>query len=404
MLRFAFDFIIILVVLCYVAVTASAESNYNTVGLRRHVHQGLPWSYAHTHNWEGVCKTGVQQSPVSFVNVDPKSIHTSPDLRSIEFSTKCHLRMESSQVIAKNTDYGIHIHFAQLNKRNKMAIWDSCLTTDPVSGKAFEMREIDFHVGPEHRFPDLHAQAEMHIKFRAKDREGAENPYLFFSVPLVVLPSNKNVSEVSSGTELLDRLLTDGQLPPVDAMTSSGLPRNISFFEFLPDTDTYLTYMGSLPQPPCTEGVRWIVFTTPLHISRLAFSRLQESIAESNAIALKVAGNARKPQPLHNRVVLRYKGGTSKWMEEKNLTKKFGNIGNKKRGSSPSSPTIPVFQWLRKASIWHWLAIGLLVLIVLGVVRSAWSRWRRPAVVGVDPRDVQPLISPDERRRMYGMP
>jgi carbonic anhydrase len=36
---------------------------------------------------------------------------------------------------------------------------------------------------------------------------------------------------------------------------------------FLPADRGYWTYMGSLPNPPCTEGVRWFVFEEDISLS-----------------------------------------------------------------------------------------------------------------------------------------
>lgn len=50
-----------------------------------------------------------------------------------------------------------------------------------------------------------------------------------------------------------------GSTAKVDAMVN---PRG-----FLPADPGYWTYMGSLPTPPCTEGVRWFVFENEITIS-----------------------------------------------------------------------------------------------------------------------------------------
>jgi carbonic anhydrase len=51
--------------------------------------------------------------------------------------------------------------------------------------------------------------------------------------------------------------------------------------------------MGSLTEPPCTEGVRWIVMRTPVQMSRNqleTFGRLYEM-------------NARPIQPVNGRLI-----------------------------------------------------------------------------------------------------
>jgi len=62
----------------------------------------------------------------------------------------------------------------------------------------------------------------------------------------------------------------------------------------LPASKVYDTYTGSLTTPPCSEGVRWLVLTTPIELSQKqidAFSHLFED-------------NARPVQPINNRDLL----------------------------------------------------------------------------------------------------
>ena len=46
----------------------------------------------------------------------------------------------------------------------------------------------------------------------------------------------------------------------LDRLLASTVPLDSS-------TTPYTSYRGSLTSPPCTEGVTWIIFLTPLKIS-----------------------------------------------------------------------------------------------------------------------------------------
>eukprot|EP00796_Vickermania_ingenoplastis_P008383 gene8383-5871_t len=387
----------VLAILCgfsCLVLLASGESNYNTAGLQRHTHTALSWNYAHAHEWEGLCRTGESQSPISFVSLEPRNVETPAFLTSLAFSSRCHLEPDTAQAVVENVNCGIHLRFVRM-KGEKMKPWDSCFTTDPVSGRTYRFVGIDFHVGAEHRFAAFRSDAEMHLKFRAADTVDTNITALYIAVPLMVQTKNAT----TEGTELLDRLLTDGRLPPPDAMTNSVVPRRLSLLELLPNTDGYFTYNGSVSQPPCSEGVRWVVFTTPISVSAAAYGALQESIAQANSIPLKVAGNARKPQPLNGRTILRYKGGESNWTETASVTRPPKRITEQKteRGLHRAERSL---RSLMENSLVRWCAAIFSAAVVLGVMATVWGRWRRPAVVGINPRDLQPLVTADERRTM----
>jgi len=65
--------------------------------------------------------------------------------------------------------------------------------------------------------------------------------------------------------------------------------------ELLPEDRSYYLYKGSLTTPPCTESVRWFVLRSPLKVS-----------ADQVRGFVQIAGrNAREPQPLYSRLVVR---------------------------------------------------------------------------------------------------
>lgn len=63
----------------------------------------------------------------------------------------------------------------------------------------------------------------------------------------------------------------------------------------LPNYRNYYSYKGSLSRPPCTEGVKWVVFKHPLGAS-------EEDIAAMTTLQ-GTGGNARPAQPLNERLV-----------------------------------------------------------------------------------------------------
>jgi carbonic anhydrase len=62
----------------------------------------------------------------------------------------------------------------------------------------------------------------------------------------------------------------------------------------LPSDLSYFSYVGSLTEPPCTEGVEWFVFANPVEVDVSYVHRF-----------LRAAGpNARPVQPLNGRAVI----------------------------------------------------------------------------------------------------
>ena len=50
----------------------------------------------------------------------------------------------------------------------------------------------------------------------------------------------------------------------------------------LPENESTYRYLGSLTTPPCSEGVRWFVFTDPIQASAGQISDMSELIAPNN--------------------------------------------------------------------------------------------------------------------------
>ena len=86
----------------------------------------------------------------------------------------------------------------------------------------------------------------------------------------------------------------------IKELLKQAAAKNISRFSIdnistiIPTTDSYYTYNGSLPYPPCTEGVKWIILKEPITISGQQLGKITDYIGR----------NTRLPQPLYIREIL----------------------------------------------------------------------------------------------------
>jgi carbonic anhydrase len=141
-----------------------------------------------------------------------------------------------------------------------------------VDGQRYIVDSLHYHAPSEHIVDGNAFDAELHIVHReGKDlavigillKEGAENP---------------------AYQALLDNL-PGAEGPAVN----TGVTFNAA--DLLPEVQTTYRYSGSLTTPPCSEGVRWLVMTTPVELSAT-------QLADFQAV---FAGNARPVQPLNER-------------------------------------------------------------------------------------------------------
>ncbi len=194
------------------------------------------------------CADGKAQSPIDIAQPGPE------DLANIVFN------YEPSKVNILNNGHTIQVNY------------------DPgsfveIDGMRYDLAQFHFHAPSEHSIGGQLAQAELHLvhKSAAGDlavvgvliEEGAENPA--FATIWANLPAEP--AEVKS----------------VDAEVDAA--------ELLPAEQATYRYDGSLTTPPCSEGVKWNVMTTPI----------QMSAAQLAAFTAIVDGNNRPVQALGER-------------------------------------------------------------------------------------------------------
>jgi carbonic anhydrase len=132
-------------------------------------------------------------------------------------------------------------------------------STIEVAGKRFELVNFHFHRPSEERIDGKPFDMVVHLVHRgAEGRQAVVAVLLDKGSAQPVVQAVWNNLPLEKGDEVRARL-------PIDLNA------------LLPVDRRYYTYMGSLTEPPCSEGVLWMVMKTPVEVSpeQIAiFSRL----------------------------------------------------------------------------------------------------------------------------------
>ena len=83
-------------------------------------------------------------------------------------------------------------------------------------------------------------------------------------------------------------------LPKKKGVESHFAHLKVNVDELLPESRTTYRYDGSLTTPPCTEGVKWLLMTTPVQLSA----------KQIQAFTSLIEGNNRPVQALNERAVI----------------------------------------------------------------------------------------------------
>lgn len=136
-----------------------------------------------------------------------------------------------------------------------------------LDGTKFYLQQFHFHVSSEHTVDGVGTQAELHLVNKSDDGQiavlgvlltvGGDNPTL--DSVLASVPTN--VTSADKGEIRLDAIDPSTLVP-----TNSEIAR----------------YDGSLTTPPCTEGVHWSVYLSPLTIGQAQFDALTTAYSDNH--------------------------------------------------------------------------------------------------------------------------
>lgn len=170
------------------------------------------------------CRIGQRQSPIDLVNARPQG---SADIVFHYHPSRVRILNDGHTVLV-NYGAGSHIE---------------------VDGRRYEVLQYHFHVPSEHAADGALFAAELHIVHKDADGQLAV-------VGILIEPGTENTA--------LRPLLSS--LPEQEGQ-ENDLGITINAADFLPAVRACCRYNGSLTTPPCTEGVHWVVMTTPVQLS-----------------------------------------------------------------------------------------------------------------------------------------
>ena len=213
---------------------------------------GGPAHWAQLEEDFGVCKLGLEQSPI---DIPSARVKTAADLAPLDFG----YRAGAGEVV--NNGHTIQVNLAAGG-------------TMTSSGTAFKLLQFHFHTPSEEKINGGNFPLVAHFVHR--DAAG------HLAVVAVLFKLGKKNAALA---------------PVFDAMpVEEGGKATLAPFDpsaVLPADRRYYAFKGSLTTPPCSEGVAWHVLRTPVELDWRQLEAFRKIFPR----------NARPVQPLHGREI-----------------------------------------------------------------------------------------------------
>ena len=202
------------------------------------------------------CGAGTEQSPI---NIQPPKGDDDDD--ELQFN------YEPTPLVVLNNGRVVEVEYEAGN---------TLTLDDDDDDETFELLQFHFHTGSEHLIAGNRAEAEAHLVHESEEGE--------IAVVGIFIESGEESDILSN---ILANVPDEGEKMEVEGIevdASDLLPANRDFYK----------YPGSFTTPPCTEGVTWLVFESPIEASDEQIEQL------SNVFTF---ANYRPTQPLNDREV-----------------------------------------------------------------------------------------------------
>ena len=207
-----------------------------------------------------ICASGQRQSPIDIGKTSSVSL---PAVRAAFGPAELRIAHTEHLADAVNNGHTIEVRYTQGD-------------TLMVGDTSYELAQYHFHAPSEHTVNGRHSPMEMHLVHKSSSGGLAVVGVLI---------------EKGAANAAFDPIWS--KLPKATGVESHFEHVKVNVDDLLPKARTAYRYDGSLTTPPCAEGVKWLVMTTPVHLSA----------GQIAAFTTIIHGNNRPVQPLNGRVV-----------------------------------------------------------------------------------------------------
>lgn len=197
----------------------------------------------------GICESGTSQSPINIRTESVVECAGNCDLQFFYRSSICSLVNNSGNIVMEY-DAGSYVNYMSV---------------------IYELDKISFSVPASHKIDGTTYPMEMWLWHKSMD----VGKVLIVSVFI-------ETNEATTASKDFFSVLGEGLPKRSGDTVDHNTPEEWNIWNAIPDNKAFYLYQGSLPQPPCSENVTWIIMDASVNISYSVYKAIKDVIGKNS--------------------------------------------------------------------------------------------------------------------------